>query len=887
MQASPINAAQLMMEFLTREQVDIGQGIIATEFSKELEKQKLRIDDNAPETPLSPQKDNLTGKSLSTSLSDTLEPALAASAKDIVATQRSKSLKRLVSDGRPVKDTRSKIQDEMLFTNPVLLEKVLADLKVPAEARKACTSAEDKQGRLSLSSLLNVLDKQVGDGAALNPGKTLGQDVEALLKSLTLPRGQDTLAIQQLVTKPRGVYSLHEVRQVLDKAVKQVQEARNQRTPTTDGSGQRATPLPQLNAGSGEKAPSLTTPTRSAPLMASSIPSFVGENALEKDPGRESGKPSPAAGLQETPNTIRENNDSAGRHPRPEITKSQRSLSAARLDTAVLEMSSHWASGSGAKNEGAPTQGSRDSASEPLDQSKLAEGSGRESIENGAKIPREQLANAKVISMGGDLVQEVQNVLESLSLKGPELMASGKEWAATGEMASSKETPQEQGPSQPQQEPQTGASNDPAVTLVKASDTSMASTRGDSSAGDQRQNAPRFDTGIAKTFADRKINEPTRENFMAMTSRSPRAEVREAQGSMPAPELNVPMDVPRGNTAGKTTSEPSVSGQVTTPGEPRAEGPPNRHSTVNHDLMPASREQEAPQVTGSQVVQETDLPTSSEVVSKSAKESAPRVAPPPSRLDNTIERAEEFGGTPNEALAASQEGAAPTRERFSRAVSTQTESFANSEVRNTDSQADPKASKSSFDPAQTDGGTSNQQSFDSRGQAFMGYSPVSQGMSVSQDFQVPFRGETLSLTNPSWPMDMAQRMQELVKERQTSHLTLELEPKELGRLTLRVETRHEEVTAAVTAEKEQAREILLRNTQALRQNLEQQGLTLGQFLVDVRDERSSGGQHPMSDQRFVKHPPWGEAEVKNQRLQGGNGIVWIRNDTSHLINVLA
>lgn len=631
MQASPINAAQLMMEFLDREQVDIGQGIIAAEFSKELEKQERQIDGGSSETPLSPRREALSGKSLSPPRSDALEPGLSDSPKGSAAVQRSKSLKRLVSDGRPVKNTRTGIQDEMLFTSPILLEKVLADLKVPAEARKACTSAEDKQGRLSLGSLLNILDRQVGDGASLNPGKAPGRDVEALLKSLALPRGHGTLALRHLVTKPQGVYSLKELREVLDKAAKQLQEAKAPQSPTGDESGGQAAPLGQLKAGSGEKSPSVSIPTRSTPLMASSVPSFVGDNAPEEDLGGGVGKPSPAAGPPETGNIVPVNGGSATQLLRPEAVEVQRSLSVPGLDPTVVETSSHPASASEAKQVGPSAQSFPGPAMETLDQGRFAQGSGRESIENRVKVPGELLADTRAISI--------------------------------------------------------------------------------------------------------------------------------------------------------------------------------------------------------------------------------------------------------------QEGSAPIREGFSKAVSTWTESIADPETRSTDLQPAAKLSESAFDSAQTHGRAPNQQSFDLRGQAFAAYSPASQGIAVNGTSLAPLRGETLSLANPSWPVDMAQRIQELARDRRTTHLTLELEPEGLGRLTLRVETRHDEVTAAVTAEKEQARVVLLRNTQALRQNLEQQGLTLGQFLVDVRGER--GSRHVMSDQRFAKHAPRGGAEAENQHLQREHGIVWIRSGPSHLINVLA
>ncbi len=84
-------------------------------------------------------------------------------------------------------------------------------------------------------------------------------------------------------------------------------------------------------------------------------------------------------------------------------------------------------------------------------------------------------------------------------------------------------------------------------------------------------------------------------------------------------------------------------------------------------------------------------------------------------------------------------------------------------------------------------------------------------------------------------------------------LKLDLEDRKLGRLMLEVETKHQEVSARLTAETEQARSVILQNSASLRQELQTQGLVLGQFQVDVQGEGGRRrGQNREEGSRGVK-----------------------------------
>lgn len=102
----------------------------------------------------------------------------------------------------------------------------------------------------------------------------------------------------------------------------------------------------------------------------------------------------------------------------------------------------------------------------------------------------------------------------------------------------------------------------------------------------------------------------------------------------------------------------------------------------------------------------------------------------------------------------------------------------------------------------------------------------------------------LSVNEPGWTEKLAQHMRSL-EGQDRNHLTLELEPKELGRLSVRIETQHNQVTAFIVADSERARALLMQNTSLLHNSLHEQGLVLDQIAVDVRQDST--------DQQMSRH----------------------------------
>jgi flagellar hook-length control protein FliK len=120
---------------------------------------------------------------------------------------------------------------------------------------------------------------------------------------------------------------------------------------------------------------------------------------------------------------------------------------------------------------------------------------------------------------------------------------------------------------------------------------------------------------------------------------------------------------------------------------------------------------------------------------------------------------------------------------------------------------------------------------------------------------------TLSLESPVWATELSERIGQLHRE-QHSHMVLELEPKDLGRLVLRVEAEQNQVNATIAADSDQVRGLLLHNSADLKGLLLEQGLMLGQFTVDVRDRRGDS---------FVLAQPRGTRRISRTPARASEG----------------
>ncbi|MEN6441069.1 MAG: flagellar hook-length control protein FliK [Syntrophobacter sp.] len=118
-------------------------------------------------------------------------------------------------------------------------------------------------------------------------------------------------------------------------------------------------------------------------------------------------------------------------------------------------------------------------------------------------------------------------------------------------------------------------------------------------------------------------------------------------------------------------------------------------------------------------------------------------------------------------------------------------------------------------------------------------------------------GGQTSYYDPGRSVQIVESYREHLRSIGGQQLTLEMEPGEFGKMSIRVGTRKDEVSAVIMTDSESTRQALLKNSPDLRQTMENNGLELGKFMVDV-DRQNSGNQNGRQ---------WQAAESQNTGLE--------------------
>lgn len=138
--------------------------------------------------------------------------------------------------------------------------------------------------------------------------------------------------------------------------------------------------------------------------------------------------------------------------------------------------------------------------------------------------------------------------------------------------------------------------------------------------------------------------------------------------------------------------------------------------------------------------------------------------------------------------------------------------------------------------------------------------------------------ETFSTYVSSLTSEVAQRIQELYRQKR-HELTLELEPKHLGRLLVKIGTDDNQVSALIATESEQIKELLSKSAPSLRQELASQGLVLEKLQIDVNSQATA------QDQAFQQRNPARPRSGSNrQQAPSGKGLAEADVRRVHIAN---
>ncbi len=111
-----------------------------------------------------------------------------------------------------------------------------------------------------------------------------------------------------------------------------------------------------------------------------------------------------------------------------------------------------------------------------------------------------------------------------------------------------------------------------------------------------------------------------------------------------------------------------------------------------------------------------------------------------------------------------------------------------------------------------------------------------------------------------------------------SRLDLQLNPQELGAITVTLSVRNGEVSAIIRSEKSETTDMINRQVDAIRTNLEQQGLKVDK--VEVRQE-SQQDQNSATWQDFNQHNSQQEEDARREELARLRNLATVRNSTSN------
>ncbi|MBI3090209.1 MAG: flagellar hook-length control protein FliK [Candidatus Tectomicrobia bacterium] len=129
--------------------------------------------------------------------------------------------------------------------------------------------------------------------------------------------------------------------------------------------------------------------------------------------------------------------------------------------------------------------------------------------------------------------------------------------------------------------------------------------------------------------------------------------------------------------------------------------------------------------------------------------------------------------------------------------------------------------------------------------------------------------------NPPPPAQMLTQLLEQIAGRATSlvrqgqhTLQIQLRPEELGRLSLKIVTNHDKVTASFLVESTAVKELLENNVAQLRASLHDQGLRFDGLQVNISNQPRQGFEQQLGSERGP-HPGWDRAERLTEAIDPG------------------
>jgi len=295
MQPTGIQPAQLLMEVMASAKDKIGQEIAGIEFSQQLHEQHQHVQ----QAPLGPSVPTMQEPQVST-----ITPAAASwqapsaprastntrlSPPHTPANQGAGNNPHLSGSTRDLALSKWRIAQNLTFTDPTALDRVLSQYQLAPSVNAAIGDALDGQGQIRLKKLNQILARvSSGTDDPVPEGTAAAANIQSLLGSVLEQKQLPAQILDALAIRSKAAYDFGEFRQLMQRFVEQVA-----RTSLKQANQSAKSPLPQTPVTETEPvkpaadAPSQARaklPNHTESLAANLIPSFLREHRGSFDP---------------------------------------------------------------------------------------------------------------------------------------------------------------------------------------------------------------------------------------------------------------------------------------------------------------------------------------------------------------------------------------------------------------------------------------------------------------------------------------------------------------------------------------------------------------------------------------------------------------------------
>ena len=148
-------------------------------------------------------------------------------------------------------------------------------------------------------------------------------------------------------------------------------------------------------------------------------------------------------------------------------------------------------------------------------------------------------------------------------------------------------------------------------------------------------------------------------------------------------------------------------------------------------------------------------------------------------------------------------------------------------------------------------------------------------------------GNGFTYYDPYRSAELAQNMREQATGAGARQLVLEMEPDELGKISIKVGAKKDEISVEALTQSVGAKEALMSNAPELRQDLKDQGLVLDKFMVDVNGQKSGGGNYPEGNKAKGKTPQLSKTAGAGSIRTSGKPVYIRQTDDRSQISIFA